>query len=399
MSASQVSVQPLLNRLEGLITPERVVWLLSIVIFLVAWNRGLHLLYVMFAFLISALLISYIGAWWQLKGVKCQLQLAQDNFRDTPSSGTMKLEAAHARYLLSVAFSSEQKGVTQLSPINFDEVIKRNSKSVELSFNVRGLHTFNQLVISSYFPFGLVRKQKVFEISSTECLVYPKVSPIRQLPEQILLGSQVDGDIPQHQQLGHDEFAMVRQYREGDEMRNIHWRMSAKHNDWIVKEFDSTKMPAIAIVLNNQAEWDLGDTFSPREHMLDIVASLADKCAQSGCGLCVVLDDQTEYQVKPFQRDLHDLWQQLALWNAPLQMDKEQISQQLQSYPLVIDFNDTIYDHESLTLLAHQRALTICFDVLTYPNLGVNAAIKKTQGFRNTQLTIGSSTAMWGIFG
>ena len=261
------------GRLERMITLERVIWLLAVVVFVVAWNRGLHLLYAMFAFLVSALLISYLGAWWQLRGISAVLNLPNDGFAQQQINASIHLNAKSKRYLLLAQLSHQHNILSDESFAVFDEVKGKTQQPLTLRFLRRGEHQFEQVNVTSYFPFGLVKLSKTLLVPCVSSVIYPKISPLRRLPEQHLLGSQIDGDIPQHLQKAEEDFAMVRAYRDGDEMRHMHWRMSAKHNQWIVKEFDSTKMPAIAIILNANPNWVIDDEFNPREHMLQVVAS------------------------------------------------------------------------------------------------------------------------------
>jgi uncharacterized protein (DUF58 family) len=388
------------GRLEGFITLERVIWLLVIVVFLVAWNRGLHLLYAMLAFLLSALLVSYAGAWWQLRRLTCVVTLPAEVFAGQKVSAGVTITSKGKRYLLAAQLLNEKNSLNGESLAIFNELYGSTTQPLSLRFSRRGEYEFDQLKITSYFPFGLVKLSKNFPIPMVACLVYPQVFALRQLPEQLLLGSQIDGDIPQHLQKAEQDFAMVRAYRDGDEMRHMHWRMSAKHNEWIVKEFDSTKMPAIAVILNADVNWVVEDQFNPREHMLQIVASLAEKCAQDGCGLLVVLSDEHHYQVTPYQRDLQPLLRELALWQGDGQTTTADIAAQLKAYPLVINFSDTKQINvKPLPLMTYQHQMNICFDYASYPSFGVNAGIKASQQGRQTQIKIGSSTQLWGVFG
>ena len=386
-------------RLENAITIERVIWLLAMVVFLVAWNRGLHLLYAMFAFLISALLISYAGAWWQLLGLSCSVALPKDAFSQQALNAKISISTKRKHYLLAAQLRDDHKSLYETTQASFDELQGQTEQQLTIHFAQRGKHQFEQLSVSSYFPFGLVVLKKNIKIKPVSCVVYPRVYPLRQLPEQHLLGSQIDGDIAQHLQKAEEDFAMVRAYREGDEMRHMHWRMSAKHNEWIVKEFDSTKMPAMAVILNADTNWVIEQEFNPREHMLQVVASLAAKCAQDGFGLLVVLSNNHHYQVKPYQRDLQPLLHELALWQGQPKEDPSDIVSQLKAYPLVIHFNNSHDAHiTSLPLMTYQHQVNIGFDHSSYPNFGVNTAARTTKQGRETHINIGSSTQLWGLF-
>ena len=51
-----------------------------------------------------------------------------------------------------------------------------------------------------------------------------------------------------------DEFVSLRDYREGDSMRKIHWSSSAKRNKPVVKEFQEEYLVRQALVLDSETE-------------------------------------------------------------------------------------------------------------------------------------------------
>ena len=49
---------------------------------------------------------------------------------------------------------------------------------------------------------------------------------------------------------GQDSFAGIREYRRGDSMRHIHWRASARRDEWIVREYEQVENAELVLVLN-----------------------------------------------------------------------------------------------------------------------------------------------------
>lgn len=384
-------------KLERWITLERVVWFLAVVLFLVAWNRGLHLLYGLFSFLVSALVMSYLGAAWQLRRLAIQLLAPEEVFNGTASTIDFRVEGRGQ--LLSINLVDTHQVLERNDCALLDELNGVSEIDTEVVFSRRGSHTFTEVTVSSCFPFGLVTISRRIAIDPINITVFPKVSQIRQLPDQFLLGSQEDGELPQHRRQGDQEFAMVREYRQGDEMRHMHWRMSAKFSNWIVKEFDSTQMPYMALILNNSEEWVLATSNNPREHMIEIVASIAEKCAQSGCGLLIIFDDNHEYMVKPFQRDLHDLLYKLALWQGNESYCYSSENHSLTQFPLIMTFSGTeSSSSESLLLSPYQHQIDIQFDLASYTGSGLKMGTEKIERGRRTQIKVSNTTNIWGLF-
>jgi uncharacterized protein (DUF58 family) len=113
-------------------------------------------------------------------------------------------------------------------------------------------------------------------------LVYPRFYTIDHFP--VAMGRRYQpGGIPLSSHLGDSiEFVGTRDYREGDPVRNIHWRSWARHGRPVVKEYQEEYFCRLALVL---------DTFVPRrrnrradegfEAAISVLASIADHFSRS----------------------------------------------------------------------------------------------------------------------
>ena len=104
--------------------------------------------------------------------------------------------------------------------------------------------------------------------------------------------------------------------------------------------------------------------------------------------------------MKPYQRDLQPLLRELAIWQGGDGASTAGLGTQLNRFPLVINFSSSNdLAPSALPLMNYQHQMSICFDASSYPNLGINASIKTTHYGRQTQIKLGSSSELWGIFG
>ncbi len=89
--------------------------------------------------------------------------------------------------------------------------------------------------VTSRFPFGLF-SCSVDIAAPAELIVYPMVGRFRRDPwrDRRLSGSSAATQVSQ--QTSHDEFYGVREYREGDNLRWVHWRRSARTGELVVRE-------------------------------------------------------------------------------------------------------------------------------------------------------------------
>jgi uncharacterized protein (DUF58 family) len=96
----------------------------------------------------------------------------------------------------------------------------------------RGILASERLKISSNFPLGLFKAWSYFE-PEYECLVYPAPHGQKQLP----LRTINKDDTNYGQQSGADDFVGFRKYRPGDPVNSIAWKVFAREQGLLVKQF------------------------------------------------------------------------------------------------------------------------------------------------------------------
>ena len=130
----------------------------------------------------------------------------------------------------------------------------------------RGLHRFGPVTIESQAPFGLFRKRK-HRPAPLSLLVYPRAYDMRSMA--LLQSPRGESSRPQRSR-GGQEVVGSREYYQGDPLRHIHWRNTARLGKLAVKELEDTAEKAVTIVL------DPGRNFgSGRETTLEYGVKLA----------------------------------------------------------------------------------------------------------------------------
>ena len=108
--------------------------------------------------------------------------------------------------------------------------------------------------------------------SDQHCIVYPAPEPIKApLPSGQIQGNNT---VPQKGQQG--DFYGLREYRNGDEVRKVDWKSTAKHSRLIVKELEKETRKQVELIVNNaqNPKTDFGED-SELETAITIAASLA----------------------------------------------------------------------------------------------------------------------------
>jgi uncharacterized protein (DUF58 family) len=123
---------------------------------------------------------------------------------------------------------------------------KQQRASYRHTFHRRGLYTLDGFRISTRFPFALFAKSRDVTLVD-EILVYPAVRPVA-LPSA---RARRLGDAPQSKLGRRGEFFGLREYREGDDSRGIHWRSSARGGRLLVRELEEEAQRRVVLEVDN----------------------------------------------------------------------------------------------------------------------------------------------------
>jgi uncharacterized protein (DUF58 family) len=155
----------------------------------------------------------------------------------------------------------------------------RREVSYPLYARVRGRFRTGPLLVRTADPFGLVRIDRQFAATS-EIMVTPEVIPLAGL--RTAGGSGSTGEARPHRigVVGQDD-ALVREYRQGDDVRRIHWRSTARRGDLMVRREEQALDPSASILVDSRAsahaghglasslEWAISAAASIAVHFLD----------------------------------------------------------------------------------------------------------------------------------
>ena len=154
----------------------------------------------------------------------------------------------------------------------------------------RGTFSMNGFRAETDFPFGIWRSFEVFQ-RERRLIVYPRFQPLARIdipaarryqPGGIALASTIGESV---------EFAGNREYRSGDNVRDIDWRATARLNKPIVREYREEYLLRVAVVLDTQLPQPasenerqafesaisvcaaVGDWLAREEYVVDILAA------------------------------------------------------------------------------------------------------------------------------
>lgn len=176
------------------------------------------------------------------------------------------------------AVGSGQTASVVLSPLAAGEGV---TAAYTLPCERRGVLGIGPLEVRMSDPFGLAARS-VPAAPPVELIVWPAVERVTApLPAA---GRDDDAGAPSHLAPSGDEFYALRPYADGDDLRRVHWRASAKRDDLVVRQNERPGRGTVTIILDTGAAAYQGDAF---ERAVAAAASIA--VATSRCDVPVRL--------------------------------------------------------------------------------------------------------------
>lgn len=248
--------------------------LLSIGIGLSALNSGNNILYFIFSTMMVFIVISGVLSTQNLSGLRVKWSFPNYIFAQKLTYFRVKIFNKKRLFpSFSIKFTLKVQGLEE----NNEFLLYVGSKEKEelLSskyFPRRGLWRITGYYTSSTFPFNLFERKRFIEMKE-EMIVYPKIVELFPfLPDELYSL----GDIPSKSKGYEEDFFGLRDWKEEDDKRYIHWKLTAKKGKIIIKELAQPKKSFITLIvdpyLSELSSPDEADRF---EDNISLCASLA----------------------------------------------------------------------------------------------------------------------------
>lgn len=127
----------------------------------------------------------------------------------------------------------------------------RRHVSYPVSSDVRGRHSLGPLRVRVGDPFGLSTVTST-AAGVTSVLVLPRVSPLGTgRPRGDGVGAE--GAVPHMVALHGEDDVSIREYRDGDDLRRVHWPATARQGELMVRQEDRPARRRAVLVLDSRA--------------------------------------------------------------------------------------------------------------------------------------------------
>lgn len=170
-----------------------------------------------------------------------------------------------------------ERGISGHAFISHAKPLQSVTALAESTFLKRGIYTLEAITLSTTYPFGLFRKERDLDLPG-DLVIWPRADLAVSLPstpgglsrpraETTMVGAAES----------RGEFRDLREYRVGDDPRDIHWRSTARTGTPVVREYDQDAAEALWICLDTATA--AGDA---AEATVETAASLAARAYHEG---------------------------------------------------------------------------------------------------------------------
>lgn len=209
-----------------------------------AVNTGNNLLFLIVSAMLGFMAVSGVLGWLNIRGLSVEVQLPDEIYAGLQTLVSVRIEN-RKRFLPSFLITATVSG----SPSSFIllDPGKPRTEALLLAFHGRGRHSVQRAVISSPFPVNFFVRYTVAAVPGS----FP-VFPAPRAAAGVFQGGTPDaGQASVSQVKGYEgDLAKISDYRGGESLKLIHWRLSAKHEVFKVKELTSTADEPVVLELD-----------------------------------------------------------------------------------------------------------------------------------------------------
>lgn len=273
--------------------------------------------YFLFYVLLLSFIIPFLHSFFAIIGIK--------GFVDIPSGSLYKGEKVTINHKL------ENKSFFSIPYLEIHSDISRkltgrDTSRVVISLEKKGSYYFNEeinlirrglyemgeieIIVHDIFKFFTLRKKIKTDIS---LLVYPEVFNLSTFE---ITANQQLGELLVQNSIYKDKsrISSLREYREDDMVKAIHWKLTAKRDYPIVKEYENRVDTNVIIFIDNQMDNFVND-FDRRmeDKIVDVALSIVNYCLIQNIEVVLETQNETEY-IKLYSQHSTDLKQFLELF-------------------------------------------------------------------------------------
>ncbi len=248
----------------------------SLAIGFAAVNTGNNLLYLLFGAMLGFIALSG----WLSERVLRQLEIRRRTPRGVTVDKPLRITynvTNHKHWFPSLAICLIETGLPEpafIGRVGAGESVAVGSKN---HFVQRGVYPLDTLTLSTSFPFGLFTKERDVPLPG-ELVIWPRSDRrVRLSAPPGGRGRPQFSNSSEGAPTARGEYRGLREYRVGDDPRDIHWKTTAKLGTPVTREYDYEANSTIRICLDTR-----GEPGEKAEAVIEVAAAVAARAYRRG---------------------------------------------------------------------------------------------------------------------
>src|SRR3954468_3439969 len=189
--------------------------------------------------------------------------------------------------------------------------LRRNGRRLSVRYVLRGLprgrYTFDDVKLELSDPFGL-ESVSISLPPPGALLVYPRLVLLERLFSETGMHSHDGRRLLLRRHSGF-ELHGVREYEQGESLRRVHWRSTARRGQLMVKELEDASRDEIAVLLDADASVVVGESF---DMQVRVAGSILESYVRRGRRAVLVVNSE--------QSDVQQVHAPAADWRRALEL-------------------------------------------------------------------------------
>lgn len=174
----------------------------------------------------------------------------------------------------------------------------KEEREIERSItpNRRGSYNLSKITLVGGDSLGLFKVTRYFHLPTT-IVIYPQTVRISQISLDRESKIMSHGTPMGVSERGEDIFGL-RDYRQGDPIRLINWKSSAKQHKLVVKEFESHTLSKVNILLDVESSF-IGDhaIYNNFEYLISTAGSIARYLSGAYCNMSLIVGEKDKEDI------------------------------------------------------------------------------------------------------
>lgn len=235
---------------------------MTILLGLAAVNTGNNLIFLIVAAMLGFMAVSGIFGLRNLQKLDLAVKFPDEIYCDIPAQLTLQLTSKRSRlphYLLKLLVNGSETDFPILNPH------ERSEKKILVTYKRRGRGAIAKAAVTSPFPVNFFIRSNLFSLDAPY-LVFPKPVP---LPGGLSHENLTEtGTASQSRKGSSGETGSIGVYTEAEPLKQIHWKLSARHDELLVKEMSAESGKPVIIDLD-ALQGDIETRLSHATHLLN----------------------------------------------------------------------------------------------------------------------------------